>query len=163
MASAAKTSGIGGTVAPSTEIVIGDPVAQHVLIRPLSRSHPGLFDDWDGNGIDCEVEIAAGGFRGSFQAQLRAEEFQAFLEQVQGVTTTIEGVASLTGMEGQIALSLTGEGSGRLRLAGEARDVAGTGNRLQFAFDVDATCLPEISRSLEHLLSAFPVIGTPDA
>jgi hypothetical protein len=150
-------------VAPSTEILIGDLAAQHVLVRPMSRSTPGLFDTWDGNWIDCEVEMAAGGFRGRFRADLRSEEFQTFLEQVEGLSATMEGVAGLTGMEGQIALSLTGEGMGRVRVAGEALDVAGTGNRLQFAFDVDQTCLPEIARSLEHLLSAFPVVGAPDA
>jgi hypothetical protein len=153
----------GGAVAPSTEILIGDLSAQHVLIRPLSRSHPGLFDYWDGNWIDCEIEIAAGGFRGRFQADLRSEEFHTFSEQVEGLNRTIEGVASLTGMEGQIAVSLTGDGKGHVRVAGEAVDVAGTGNRLQFGFEIDQTCLPEISGSLEYLLAAFPVVGAPDA
>jgi hypothetical protein len=129
----------------------------------MARSNPGLFDAWDGNWIDCEVEIAAGGFRGTFRADMRSEEFQTFLEQLEGVGSAMEGVASLSGVEGQIAVSLTGDGPERVRLAGEALDVAGTGNRLQFAFDVDRACLPEISRSLEHLLSAFPVIGAPDA
>ena len=54
-------------VAPSTEIVIGDVGAQHVLIRPVARSSPGLFDNWDANGLICEVELAAGGFRASVQ------------------------------------------------------------------------------------------------
>ena len=150
-------------MASSTEILIGELGAQHVLVRPMSRSNPGLFDTWDANGIDCEVAIAAGGFRGTFRADLKSEEFQTFREQVDGLTVTVEGVASLTGLEGQLALSLTGAGRGQVRVVGEALDVAGTGNRLQFAFDVDSSSLPEISRSLEHLLSAFPVIGAPDS
>lgn len=150
-------------MAASTEVLIGDPGAQHVLIRPLSRSSPGLFDTWDGHGIDCEVEIAAGSFQGRFRADVRSDEFYTFLEQIEGLSTAIDGTASLTSMEGQMALSLTGNGSGRIRVVGEAVDVVGAGNRLQFGFDVDQTALSEISRSLEYLLAAFPVIAAPEA
>ena len=149
-------------MAHSTEILIGDPNAQHILIRPLSRKHPGLFDYRDGNWIDCELEIVAGGFRGNFAADLRSEEFHTFLDEVEGLSRTLQGSASFATREGQIALSLSGDGNGHVRVRGEAIDVAGTGNRLQFGFDVDQTCLPAICRSLEYLLTAFPVIGTPD-
>ncbi|MCA1559767.1 MAG: hypothetical protein LC804_05700 [Acidobacteria bacterium] len=133
-----------------------------MLIRPLSRCHPGLFDYWDGNWIDCELEIVAGGFRGGFRADLRSEEFYTFLQEVEGLTRAVQGTASFATMEGRIALSLTGDGNGHIRVAGDAIDVAGTGNRLQFGFDTDQTYLPPICRSLEHLLAAFPVTGTAD-
>jgi hypothetical protein len=149
-------------VAATTEVLIGDAGAQYVLIRPLSRSHPGLFDHWDGNWIDCELEIASGGFRGSFRADLRSEEFSAFLEQAQGLVHTLEGSASLTTMEGQIAVFLTGNGKGTIRVHGEAIDEAGGVNRLQFAFDIDQTYLGPICQSLEHLLAAFPLTGSAD-
>lgn len=147
----------------STEILIGDPGGQHVLIRPLFRSHPGLFDRWDGNWIDCELQIVAGCFRGGFRADLRSEEFQTFLEEVEGLSRTLEGTASFTTMEGQIALSLTGDGKGHVRVTGEGIDAAGIGNRLQFAFEIDQTHLPPICESLGHLLAAFPVTGAPDS
>lgn len=147
----------------STEILIGDSGADHVLIRPLFRSHPGLFDYWDGNWIDCELEIVAGGFRGSVRADLRSEEFHTFLQEVEGLSRAVQGTASFTTMEGQIALALTGDGKGQVRVTGEAIDVAGIGNRLQFGFDVDQTYLPQICRSLDHFLAAFPVTGAPNA
>jgi hypothetical protein len=147
-------------VAATIEILIGDSSAQHVLIRPLSRRHPGLFDEWDGNWIDCELEIAAGGFRGSFRAYLRSEEFSAFLEQTQELVQALQGSASLTTMEGQIAVFLTGNGKGTIRVHGEAIDEAGGVNRLQFAFDIDQTYLGPICQSLEHLLAAFPLTGS---
>jgi hypothetical protein len=147
----------------STEVLIGDSGAQHLLIRPLFRSHPGLFDYWDGNWIDCELEIVAGGFRGRFRADLRSEEFHTFLQEVEGLSRTVEGTATFTTMEGQIALSLSGDGKGSVRVSGEAIDVAGIGNRLQFGFDIDQTSLPSICRSLDDLLAAFPVTGAPDS
>ena len=150
-------------MAASTEVVIGDASAQHVLIRPLSRSSPGLFDDRDGNWIECEIEVVAGGFRGAFTADMRSEEFHAFMDQVSELGRTIDGAATFTTMEGQLALALTAERSGQIRVAGEALDLAGSDNRLAFSFPVEPACLPALSRSLESLLAAFPVIDTPDA
>ena len=156
-------NGLGGVVAASTEIVIGDMDAQHVVIRPVGRSSPGLFDYWDGNWIVCEVEIAAGGFRGRFTADMRSEEFHTFMEQISELDRTIEGAATFTTMEGQLAISLTAAVNGRVKIVGEALDLAGSENRLAFSFDVDQTYLSALARSLESLLAAFPVIGTPDA
>jgi hypothetical protein len=41
---------------------------EDVLIPPLLRRHPGFFDYWEGNWIDCELQIAAGYVRGGFRA-----------------------------------------------------------------------------------------------
>jgi hypothetical protein len=149
-------------MADSSEVLIGDVGSQHVLIRPLSRSQPGLFDSTDGNWIECELEIAAGAFRGAFPAHLRSEEFESFLEEAQDLHRTLDGAATFTALEGQIAFSLTGDGKGHLRISGEAIDDGGAGNRLQFKFDLDQSYLPAICASLEHLLAAFPVIGRAD-
>jgi hypothetical protein len=149
-------------VGASTEVLIGDSDAQHVLIRPLFRSQPGLFDDRDGNWIDCELQIVAGGFRGGFRADLRSEEFHTFLEEVEGVRRTLDGTASFTTTEGQIALALTGDGKGQVRVTGEAVDAAAAGNRLRFVFDIDQAHLAPMCESLGHLLAAFPVTGAPD-
>lgn len=148
-------------MAASTEVLIGDSGGQHVLIRALTRSHPGLFDYPDADWIVCEVEITAGGFRGEFRADLRSEEFHAFLEEVEGLSTMLEGTAAFSAMEGQIEFSLTGDANGRIGVEGEALDEAGTGNRLHFAFEIDQKDLPAISGALESLLAAFPVTGPP--
>jgi hypothetical protein len=144
-------------VAASTEILIGDPGAQHVAIRPLSRSHPGLFDQPDGNWIDCALHIVAGGFTGDFRADLRSEEFQTFLEETQGLVQTLQGTASFTTDEGQIALSLTADDEGHIRVNGGAIDDGAGGNRLIFGFEIDRSSLPAVCESLMHLLAAFPV------
>jgi hypothetical protein len=149
-------------VAASTELVIGDEDGQHVAVRALSRNHPGLFDYWDANWVTCEVEIAAGGFRGAFPANLRSEEFRAFLEEAESLSRTLDGAASFSTMEGQLAFALAGDGKGHVRVQGEAVDAPGSDNRLQFSFDIDQTYLPQICRSLEVILAAFPVVGTAE-
>ena len=147
----------------STELLIGDANGQHVLVRAQSRHHPHLFDYWDGNWISSEVEVAAGGMRAAFRAELRSEEFQAFLDEVEALGRSLEGTATFATAEGQLALSLSGDSSGRVRVAGEARDGPGSANHLHFAFDIDPSALPEICRSLEVLLAAFPVVGAAEA
>ena len=147
----------------STEVLIGDENGQHVLVRALSRNHPDLFDYADGNWLACEVEIVTGGFRGAFRADLRSDEFRAFLEEAEALRGALDGAASFSSMEGQIALSLAGDGRGHIRVSGDACDTPGSDNRLQFGFDIDQTYLAQICRSLEVLLAAFPVVGTTDA
>jgi autotransporter translocation and assembly factor TamB len=150
-------------VTASTEILIGNPEAQQVLIRPLFRSQPDLFDFKDGNWIDCELQVAAGGFRGSFRADLRSEEFQSFLEEMEALKRAVEGTATLSTLEGQIALALTADGVGPVRVTGEAIDAKEDGNRLQFSFEIDQTEVPAICQSLSNLLAAFPAMGVSDA
>jgi len=147
----------------STEVLIGDADGQHVLIRILARNHPGLFDYWDGNWLACELHISAGGFRGAFRADLRSEEFQTFLDEAEALSRALDGVASFSTMEEQIAFTLTGDGRGHVRVEGKAFDAPGSDNHLHFIFDIDQTYLPEICRSLGVVLAAFPVVGTTDA
>jgi hypothetical protein len=149
-------------MAPSTELIIGASDGDHVLVRPTGRRHPGLFDYWDGNWVDCEIEMAAGGFRGAFRADLRSEELCGFLGELEMLADTLEGTASLSTMEGQIGLTLAGDPSGVVRVSGDAVDEAAPGNRLAFTFAIDAAGLRGICSSLEALLAVYPVIGAPD-
>jgi hypothetical protein len=150
-------------MAASTEVLIGDSNGQHILIRPLRRRHPDLFDAPAANRIECELQLTVGAFRASFPADLRSEEFLTFLDDVRGLMRTPDGTASLTTMEGRLAVYLTDAGDGRVRVSGEARDDAGSSNRLQFAFDIEQACLEPVSRSLESLLAAYPVLDRADA
>ena len=146
---------------PTTDVLIGDTDRQYVLIRPLCRRHPDLFDYQAGNWIDCEIEIAAGAFRGRFQTDLRSEEFHAFLQEAEALSRSLEGAASFATVEGGIAVALTGDGHGQLRVRGEAVAAADAGNRLLFDFVIEQTCLSDICQSLAYLLAAYPVTGTP--
>ena len=145
------------------ELLIGDAGGQHVLFTVLGRKHPGLFDYWDGNWLACEVKVAAGAFRAAFRADLRAEELQAFRDQADALVQSVEGVATFSTMEGQLALTIGGDIKGRVSVKGEARDMPAGDNLLQFAFEIDQTYLKEICRSLDAVVSAFPVVGAAEA
>jgi hypothetical protein len=148
-------------LADSTEVLIGELDGQRILIQPYGRRQSGLFDNWDDNWISCDVQVSAGGFRGSFRASFRWEDFQGLLDEIHSLSQTLEGTASFSTLEGQIEFSLTGDGKGHVRVQGVAQDQPG-GNRLHFEFEIDQTYLPPISAALEHLLAVFPIAGTPD-
>jgi len=150
----------GGMVAASTDILIGDADAQHVLIRPVSRTTPGLFDDHHDSAIACEIEIAVGGFRGQFTAQLRTEEFQSMLDEIEASGTALANAANFDAASGQIDLSLIGDGAGNILVAGYVADAEDDGNRLEFAFAMGEAVMPDLVRSLEQVLAAFPLPGT---
>jgi len=149
-------------VTASTEVLIGDLDAQHVLIRALFRSQPDLFDFTEGNWIDCELQIAAGGFRGSFRVDLRSEEFESFTDEMEALRRAPDGTATFSSLDRQIALSLTADAAGHVRVSGEAVDAA-DGNRLQFSFAIDPSHVAPICQSLHDLLTAFPVTDVPEA
>jgi hypothetical protein len=145
------------------DLLIGDAGGQHVLITVLGRKHPGLFDHWDGNWLACEVKIAAGAFRAAFRADLRAEELQSFRDEIDALVQSVEGAASFSTMEGQIAMTFSGDVKGHVRVRGEARDMPGGDNLLEFAFEIDQTYLKAICLSLDATISAFPPVGSAEA
>jgi hypothetical protein len=150
-------------LAAETNILIGDSGGQHVLVRALSRSHPNCSDYWDGNWIDSEVRINVGGFRASYRAALRSEDFYSFGNEIKTLSKSLTGTARFETLEQQLAVSLSGDGRGHISVNGEALDQAGVGNKLHFQFEIDQTYLPRISQSVESLLTTFPVLGSTNA
>jgi hypothetical protein len=130
-----------------------------VLIRPVARRHPGLFDHRDANWIECECRIHAGAFRGDIRADLRSNELSAFLDDLRALGQSLDALAGLTPEEGRIALTLQRDDRGRVRAHGEAVD---GDNRLQFQFEIDPSSLPALCEALERALAVFPVVAAPE-
>jgi len=142
-------------------VVLGSEATEHVTIQLLRRSHPTATDFWDGNWIESVIQVTAGGFRGEYNASLRSDEFQRFQSQLRALETTLKGTATLSTLEEQVRLDLDADGKGHLAVRGVAFDEAGTGNALQFHFELDQTYLTGLLRRLDEALAAFPVLGQP--
>lgn len=155
------TSGYAGRVDDSLAFRIGGSNREHVIVRPTRRERPEASDYWDGNWVDATVKIAARAFRGEFEAQLRAEEFVGFRDQLRPLYEKLGGGAKFETMEGWLAIDIQGDGKGHFHAACVAVDQPGIGNRVTFGLDFDQTELPEILRGLDAICSAFPVVGKP--
>ena len=130
------------------DICIGSAATEHVGIVVHAADDP---DGW----LDCEVEVVAGGFHGRFHAFLRTADFPPFRRQLLRLYKKLEGVASFTTLEEQLALRLTGDGKGHIAVEGTAIDFCGTGNRLQFEFAIDQTYLPRVISELDRVEHDF--------
>ena len=141
------------------DIVMGDEKA-HLIVRLLTRSHPGCWDYWDGNWIDSEVRLVAGPFQGRYSPSLRSNEFEIFHRQLIDLDRTSVGKAMYTHLECQLEIALECKESGRVELKGYASDPMHI-NELHFALDLKRADLPALIQDVGRGLAAFPVLDRP--
>jgi hypothetical protein len=99
------------------------------LISEEATVSPSLAQ-WDGDGwFSAQVDVAVGGFRGTYPADFNSSAFSDFLSQLEEVHRSIPGSASFTSYERQLEMTVTCSPQGHIQLCGEAMDYAGTGNR----------------------------------
>lgn len=73
---------------------VGSSHREHVIVRPTRRENPEATDADDGNWIYATIEIAAGAFRGTFEADLRAEDFVLFRDALRPLRERLDGGAT---------------------------------------------------------------------
>lgn len=116
---------------------------EHVTIHVLSEE----VDDF--GWLACEISLSAGAFSGLFDATLLVSDFASFCQEVRQLYDDLKSPAVFNTLEGQLALTLSGDGIGHISVDGEVLDQTGYGNRLQFHFEIDQTYLPPIIRALD--------------
>lgn len=144
---------------PGDVVHLGEQEAEYVEIRMQSRS--AVDDFHEANWLRCEVAVAAGGFEARFPAELRTDAFQRLHREAAALYESLNGKARFESAEGQLRLTLTGDGRGHIRLDGTARDHPGSDNALDFRIDFDQTQLFGAVAQLDELLRRFPVRGEP--
>jgi hypothetical protein len=118
-------------------------------------------DYWDGNWLSCRVSVRARGFRGAFDASLRAEEFVGMRDGVRACMTDLKGTFVFETMEEQLSIVAKGDGMGHFTAECTARDAAGWGNLLTFTLVLDQTRLGPLAAELDALVRAYPIVGKP--
>ena len=146
-----------------TELMIGKPTSEFLQVRVLRRGAPEATDYWDGNWLVANVSLKVGGFSGSFEADLRTTDFTHFESELRTLYRSLSGQAELTTDQGQLAITVTGDGHGHFEARCAARDEAGVGNSLNFTLLFDQTEIPAILTQLEDIASSYPVRGAPAA
>jgi hypothetical protein len=146
------------------KVFIGQSKREFVELSVLRRTHPTLKDFWDGNWLTCRVSIKAGAWSGSFEANLRAEEFESLRNQLEKLYGKVKGEAVFDArfepLEPWINLKLRGDGVGHIIVEGEAVDHLGWGNSLRFRLaELDQTFLPDVISQVKEVEAAFPVVG----
>ena len=139
---------------------IGGNDSEYLDVKITGRTHPAQ-DYWDGNWVNAEIEIDAGGFRGRYGAYLRVEELKSFRDAVARLYSADSKEAKFETMEEQLSIDIVGDGLGHFSADCEALDRAGSGNRLVFSLSFDQTEIPQILKGLDALTREYLVIGKP--
>jgi len=82
------------TADSEVRLVTGSPGGDRLIVEPTLRNYPACTDCWDGNWTRCAVDVRAGGFRGAFNADIRAEEFVAFGDALRSLYDQLAGEAT---------------------------------------------------------------------
>ena len=141
------------------EILIFADRGEFLKLSIAGRSQPDCDDYWDGNWLRAAVDIRAGGFRGSVDGDIRAEELVAFCGQLAQLQQSLEGVAEYDTLEGWLSIRATGDGQGHIEIRCMVLDQPGIGNRLEFTLASDQTFIKQTINQLTEVTKAFPVIG----
>jgi len=142
---------------------LGPPDGNHLVLRPLRRSHPGAEGFWDGNWLKVAVEARGGAFAGRFEADLRADELAAFAAALGALRPGEPARVALESTEGWVSVRLALDDRGRLEGTVEVRDDPGLGAALRYPLAVELGQLPGLLAALQAILHAFPVVGSPEA
>jgi hypothetical protein len=126
---------------------------ERISIEVLGYAHPdSVADSYDANWLRVHVTVAAGSFRGSFDATFLAQELAKFREQLSMLYSTVKGTARFETLEGQLLIDLKCNALGAVALRGVAQDQAGIGNKLDFSLNLDQT---QVGSALRQLQGAF--------
>ena len=107
--------------------------------------------------LTVEVSIFAGHFQGKFPAAFVTQELAALYDQGMILYETLKGTAEFKTLERQLGFVMKSNNLGHIELRGEARDEAGTGNKLNFILTFDQTQLRTSLAELASVLAACEV------
>ncbi len=124
---------------PVREIIIGNKGADYVSIKPRNR-----FSD----GCSADIELRCDGWSGGVRGWFFEGELARFADEVRRLHRDLVGKAKLEPSEPNIAVTLTGDGKGHVRVEGEARNRFETSTILKFEFSIDQTYLQGIADAL---------------
>ena len=142
---------------------IGRLQGSRVLLDVKGRKEPTAEDYWEANWLVVGMTVEMGHWRGRFDVDLRAEEFERFLLELRHLYEQLDSVAEFATMERWLSLRLEGDGLGHIKVAGEARDRPGSEDRLLFTTGLDQTDLAELIHELQAVVAEFPVRGESSA
>jgi hypothetical protein len=126
---------------------IGGKEAEYVRVEILRDNGDG----W----LSAEVDVSVGAFRARYHADFVSLSFERFHGQLAEMYRTVSGAAEFTCYERQLEMAFTCNATGHIQVRGQAMDVAGTGNTLNFRLDLDQTHVPKILSGLRLLSQQY--------
>jgi hypothetical protein len=142
--------------------IIGRETSEFLKVEVLNYERPENSDYWDANWLKVQIQIKVGAFSGNYIAQLQTMDFSGFEKELKRIYIDLKGVTQFNSIEEWLMVMLIGDGLGHFKVECRACDSPGTGNTLQFEFQIDQTYIPNLITQVSNILEMFPVKGQPN-
>jgi hypothetical protein len=126
--------------------------------EPESYEQLANYDFFDSNWIEARIEIAVGGFEGSYLATLFRSDFPHFRNDLRKLYSFESSEGRFSTMENQLDIEIKGDRRGNFEAICVARDTS-NGNRLEFKLRFDQTEIPPMLAGLDSIIAGYPVLG----
>ena len=129
-----------------------------IEIKILERLYPESIGSWEGDWVKAAIKVEIPGYSADFFADMRAEEFQDFRDQLNTMNQKLEGTASLISIENAIEAKAVMDSFGGIYWEVSTRYPISTGAVLAFEFGSDQSYLNQLIKELDEVLAEFPVL-----
>ncbi|MFJ7667073.1 hypothetical protein ACIQXI_08185 [Lysinibacillus sp. NPDC097195] len=134
---------------------------ESVEIEVLTRSYPESTDYWDVNWVVSTINVNIPGYVVKFNADIRTDELQDFLDELNSIKSNLRGKAILKNLDNYINIECVINDKGHLFWTVRTCYPAGYGAVLHVDFKSDQSYLQKLTKELRDILTVFPVIGNP--
>tara|TARA_R100000306_G_C4310566_1_gene109960 strand:+ start:102 stop:590 length:489 start_codon:yes stop_codon:yes gene_type:complete len=131
----------------------------YIRIGINGLNFPNAKFDWDRNWINTLIEVKAGAFSGSFNAELITTDFEKYKNNLEIIYDNLNEKVEFKTIEGQIKIDIKGDGFGHFSAVCQLIDKVGIGNKLEFDLNFDQTQIPKMIRQLEKIIEIYPATG----
>lgn len=137
------------------EILIGSN-EDFVKILVKGRKYPNCFDSWDGGWLNTMVELSLGRFKGSFNADLRIDEFRDFLDGLCVLSTKTKGRATYQSMEEWLSVGIESvDLQGHFIANVLLKDSPEGNNRIMSSIKFDHTYIQRTMSAVKDMLNEY--------
>lgn len=138
---------------------IGGATANFIKVEILSRPWASKRDYWDGNHVECRIEIALAPISAVYSDHFWLFDFKKFQEEIEAMHRTLKGRAEFRPLSQALFVDLTMSSLGHVDVSGEACTCASPLQKIVFQMmgDIDQTHLVAIDKQLTIALEAYPI------
>ena len=129
-----------------------------ITVKILGYEQPHAADVSDANWLNAEVIFKSGGCYFRYNANITTSDIKYFLDSLEKVLVTLEGVASFLTDEEDIILNLQFNKLGAVNIVGELKDMSFPKTKLTFELSSDQSFFSSVCSDLRYLSKKYPVI-----
>jgi len=133
-----------------------------LLVRGRSYRQQKRKEHWDGNWLLVTATIRVGKFSGEVPGMLRAEELEAFTQQLRTFQQSLKGIVAFETAEEWLHFHIEADPHGKIEISGTlSDDVSYPYNSLKFTIATTQASLVAPLKQLQRVTETFPIVGKP--